>query len=325
MLSQNKRTNKKILHPIRLIFILLVAMLIPINGYAADIDAEVTKAVLKGDTAAMQLLLSQGANIKTKDRIYGRTLLHLAVERGHRDMVELLIANGAEVNAKDEVNGWTPLHQAAQRDDRVMAQLLIANKANVNIKDEVNNRTPLFFAVLWGNKDMVELLVANGADINAKAYFDTTVLHLASERGDKDMVQLLVSKGADVNAKDEVGETAMGCARDVATLRSLSYSRMPEPSNKQPAKDRGQTTEVRSQRSEDRLPILNLEFRNSNFEILTPCFMPAQLRCIDRALPNRHGRFLQSLGKGWMTVDGSGNVFGTGTEFHGQHTFCYHV
>jgi len=118
MLSQKKVTNKKITHPIWLMVVLLVAMLIPLNGYTADINAELVKAVLKGDTAAMKGLLAQGADIRTKDRIYGRTLLHLAVERNHRDMVELLIANGADVNAKDEVNGWTPLHQAAQRDNK---------------------------------------------------------------------------------------------------------------------------------------------------------------------------------------------------------------
>jgi len=56
------------------------------------------------------------------------------------------------------------------------------------------------------------MLIANGANINAKAYFDSTVLHLASEVSNKEMVELLVSKGVDVNAKDEIGETSAGCA-----------------------------------------------------------------------------------------------------------------
>ena len=54
--------------------------------------------------------------------------------------------------------------------------------------------------------------IANGADINAKADFNSTVLHLASEVGNKDMVEVLVSKGAEVNAKDDVGETPLACA-----------------------------------------------------------------------------------------------------------------
>ena len=52
MLSQKKVTNKKITHPIWLMIVLLVAMLIPLNGYTADINAELVKAVLKGDTAS---------------------------------------------------------------------------------------------------------------------------------------------------------------------------------------------------------------------------------------------------------------------------------
>ena len=34
-----------------------------------------------------------------------------------------------------------------------------------------------------------------------------------------------------------------------------------------------------------------------------------------------HGCFLQGFGKGRMTVYGTGNVFGTGTELNGQNTF----
>lgn len=196
MSTQNRLTYKWILHMIQMIFVSSLALQVPLNAYTADLDANIIKAVLTNDTVTMKSLLAQGADVTTKDRIYGRTLLHLAVEKGHEDMVELLLINGADVNAKDEVNGWTPLHQAAQRDNKSMVKLLIAKGANVNIKDEVNNRTPIFFAVLWGNNAMVELLLNNGAEVNAKDAIGETPLSCAARCGHVEIAQLLKKAGA---------------------------------------------------------------------------------------------------------------------------------
>jgi ankyrin repeat protein len=196
MSNQNKVTYKWTLHMIQMIFVSLFALQVPFNAYGADLDANIINAVLNGDTVTMKSLLAQGADVTTKDRIYGRTLLHLAVEKGHADMVELLLDNGADVNAKDEVNGWAPLHQAAQRDNKNMVILLIAKGANVNIKDDVNNRTPLFFAVLWGNNDMVEVLLNNGAEVNAKDAIGETPLTCAARCGHVEIAQLLKKAGA---------------------------------------------------------------------------------------------------------------------------------
>ena len=46
---------------------------------------------------------------------------------------------------------------------------------------------------------------------------------------------------------------------------------------------------------------------------------------IDRALLHRHGRLLQSLGKGRMTVDGACDVLGAGAELNGQNALGDHV
>ena len=126
MFTQKKITDRRIWQSIKMLFILTLVLLMSLNGYSQDLNADLIEAVLKNDTATTRFLLAKGADISTRDQIYGKTLLHLAVEKGHKDMVQLLITKGDAVNAMDEVNGWTPMHQAAQRDDTEMVQLLIA-------------------------------------------------------------------------------------------------------------------------------------------------------------------------------------------------------
>ena len=48
-------------------------------------------------------------------------------------------------------------------------------------------------------------------------------------------------------------------------------------------------------------------------------------RGIDRALLDCHGSFLKGFGKSRMTVDGAGDIFGTGAELNSQHAFGDHV
>jgi ankyrin repeat protein len=116
----------------------LISLIISLPALAGDTNSDLLAAAKEGDTATMKALLDKGAGVNTKDKVFGKTLIHWAVENRHNDMVELLIAQGADVNLVDEVNGWAPLHQAAQRDDKDMVELLIANGANVNAKDEVS-------------------------------------------------------------------------------------------------------------------------------------------------------------------------------------------
>ena len=123
MSNKNKVTDGKIPRPIRMISILVLALLIPLTVSTADLNADLIKVVLKGHTATMKGLLFQGADIKTRDRIYGKTPLHLAVEKGHQYMVELLVSKGGEVSAKDE-SGETALGCAARCGHIEFARLL---------------------------------------------------------------------------------------------------------------------------------------------------------------------------------------------------------
>lgn len=56
-----------------------------------------------GDTAAITVLLDDGADVNSAD-YDGRSALHLASSEGRLETVDLLLRKGARVNAKDR---WT--------------------------------------------------------------------------------------------------------------------------------------------------------------------------------------------------------------------------
>ena len=58
-------------------------------------------------------LLERGAELDSKDNIYGRTPLSWAAENGHEAVVKLLLEKGAELDSKDNIYGRTPLSWAA--------------------------------------------------------------------------------------------------------------------------------------------------------------------------------------------------------------------
>lgn len=110
------------------------------------------------------------------------------------EVVQLLLSKGADVNTKD-VNGKTPLHYAAEHGNARFARLLIANGAEVNARNHYSE-TPLCTAVIWGYKDMVELLIASDADVNVNARGGRTPLRIAIDMDYHALSDLLREKGA---------------------------------------------------------------------------------------------------------------------------------
>jgi ankyrin repeat protein len=71
-----------------------------------------------------------GASVYTETE-RGKTVLHLAAERGHEGVVQLLLDNGADVDAVDEL-GKIALHLVVECGHKAMAQLL---KTDADTKD----------------------------------------------------------------------------------------------------------------------------------------------------------------------------------------------
>jgi ankyrin repeat protein len=94
----------------------------------------------------------------------GRSDLHYAARDGDLAAVQKLVSEGADVNLQDK-HGWTPLHFAAQALSEDVAAYLLAHGAAVDTEDRHGN-TPLFRATFaWlGDGAIIRALRAAGAD-----------------------------------------------------------------------------------------------------------------------------------------------------------------
>ena len=93
--------------------------------------------------------------------------MYAAQERDNTAGVNLLLANEADVHARDR-EGKTPLMYAAQQWGNIeIVKSLLANEADVHARDK-KGKTPLILAAAKGNGRIVKLLLEQGADVNAK-------------------------------------------------------------------------------------------------------------------------------------------------------------
>ena len=133
-----------------------------------------------------------------------------AATRGDVAAVEALLANGAEVNAKSK-DDKTALMAASMHGHYEVVQALLGRGAEANARLH-NGTTALMMASFNGYREVVQALLDKGAEVNAKTSIGVTALMLASQNGHREVVQALLDKGAEVNAKASNGKTALDAA-----------------------------------------------------------------------------------------------------------------
>ena len=106
---------------------------------SAVVHGDLFEAAKAGDTATIQGLLDQGANVNSTNK-QGETPLHAAASADQSQVAMLLIQKGANVNSTT-TGGWTPLHTAARFGATKVLTLLIAKGANVSAVN-ADGRTP---------------------------------------------------------------------------------------------------------------------------------------------------------------------------------------
>ncbi|NXQ98798.1 BARD1 protein, partial [Sagittarius serpentarius] len=111
------------------------------------------------------VLKSPGGNTITRRNHKGETLLHVASIKGDLAAVQQLLKNGADPNVKDNA-GWTPLHEACNHGHKEVVELLLQYKALVNTTGYQND-SPLHDAAKNGHVSIVELLLLHGASRDA--------------------------------------------------------------------------------------------------------------------------------------------------------------
>ena len=87
------------------------------------------------DSALVNELLKQGAELEWRDPYDGWTALAVACTYGSYEAAEALCAHGAELDARD-VFQWTPLMRAAFNGRTKICEMLLALGADPSLKNE---------------------------------------------------------------------------------------------------------------------------------------------------------------------------------------------
>ncbi|MBX7223392.1 MAG: ankyrin repeat domain-containing protein [Blastocatellia bacterium] len=213
-------------NPEALRLILTAGFMLPalVNLPAKNSSNALLEAAKKGDLPLVQLLLENGADIKSTDSL-GQTALHLATPLGRLELVKLLLDKGADANAKTK-SGWTVLLGIAEMGPSPeLVQLLLDRGANVN---EVGPQgcTALLQNLRSGRQTIpvLKLLLDKGANINAADIGGTTALHRAAfHQGAEAVVQFLLDRNADPNLKNNDGKTALQIALSRGNNQSAEF------------------------------------------------------------------------------------------------------
>ena len=157
-------------------------------------------AIVGGNRAIVELLISRGAIIKAHSKI----LLDHAVSEDHVEITKLLLDNGADASQAPRILD----------DDSEMCALLRAYGVppkDINAQNHMG--WPPLVYICRGDKgehpEEVQRLLALGADINVQNYKGKTALHCAAKAGFLKVINLLIEKGATVDATDNNGETPL--------------------------------------------------------------------------------------------------------------------
>lgn len=165
--------------------------------------ADVADAVMRGDDAALERLLQQGANVN-EPQPDGATALHWAAHWDDVEMAQLLVRAGADPSAANRF-GVTPLELACINGSAAMIELLLTAGVDPNAPLSERGETPLMMAARTGSERAVEVLIARGAAVDAiEPAMGQTALMWAAAAGHTDIVRLLIANGADVNALSRI-------------------------------------------------------------------------------------------------------------------------
>jgi ankyrin repeat protein len=201
----------------------------------ANLDEELSNAVVASDHARVEALLAKGADVN-KRNLQGFAPIHTAAHQRDSDMIALLVKHGADVNEPDS-EGWTPLLHAAFRNHVPSVTELVKFGASMEVTTP-QGFTPLAVALEEGKFFAAKALLDAGAKADARLVRDdlTALMVIASKpqvqrraqsinQGPSavDMARLLIAKGADVNARSKTGVTPLMVAATFnnATLAGL--------------------------------------------------------------------------------------------------------
>ena len=179
------------------------------------------RAAQQDDIDTLVSLLS-GRDVNLRDKQSGTTALEHAVLNGNRELVQLLLSAGADVNTKNSAGETLLMMLDGDATNDLIWDLLNAG-AKVNSRDNEGN-TPLLAATHVDSPELIKTLLDAGADVNARNKKGETALMNAAAEGNVNVVRVLILAGSEINALDEKGQNALFYATDsshTAAIRLL--------------------------------------------------------------------------------------------------------
>jgi ankyrin repeat protein len=165
-------------------------------------------AAVDGNFAAVNFLLSKGANPRIRD-IFEETPLHYATEGGHLDVVNALVEAGSDLQMLD-TGGRTPLRCAQLNQHSAVVDYLAPRTCAV---ENLQGWTELHHASWTGHWLLVIKFINAGFSVSAQACDGAKPLHLAAGGGNLVVVKSLVAVGADIKAPDKKSRTPLEYAK----------------------------------------------------------------------------------------------------------------
>ena len=213
MLAPSRKCQKAALG---VAFFLCALLLVPLTRLPAQAqDLALIAAAERGDSAAVQKLLRQGANIDARDA-RGRTALLAATHADRVEAASLLVAAGADVNAKDAIGDSPFLYAGAEGRNEILKMTLAAG-ADLKSTNRYGG-TALIPAAHHGHVETVKMLLATAIDKDHVNKLGWTALLEAVILGDggpahTEIVRLLIAAGANVKLADRDDVTPLAHAR----------------------------------------------------------------------------------------------------------------
>ena len=149
------------------------------------------EACISGNVALVELVLSRGANIESRD-IYGRCPIHYATMNGHIGVVSLLLDKGAQIDPVDH-DGYTPVLLGANYPE-VVTQLIKFGCALEPLSEDSPSLISL--ACQFGREEIVKSLLERSVKLTSADAEGLYPIHIACRDGQASVVKLLLIHSA---------------------------------------------------------------------------------------------------------------------------------
>ncbi|TPX67877.1 hypothetical protein SpCBS45565_g03482 [Spizellomyces sp. 'palustris'] len=149
------------------------------------------QAARMGDIEGLQVITADYRPLINIGDYDGRTPLHIASSENQTAAVEFLLLQGANVHLRDRF-GHSPLWDAIRC--RSEGNIALLRQAGAHFSEEELDEAAirLWSAVSNNDLKLFQLLTESGADLNKAVYDGRTPLHMAAKEGKTEFVQFIV-------------------------------------------------------------------------------------------------------------------------------------